>query len=66
MVNLKSILKPQFIQTWIADWKEHGFKQFVKQRGLKVVIVIFIFYLIRDSLLYLLLPYLAARGLLGC
>ncbi|MFQ5604369.1 MAG: hypothetical protein ACE5HS_13960 [bacterium] len=61
---IKRILKPRIIQEWTAIWKEQGFRGFVKQKGWKIVIAIFVFYLIRDSFLYLLLPYLAARGLI--
>jgi len=38
----------------------------MKAKGWKIVLAVFLFYLIRDSLLYILLPYLAARGLFGC
>ena len=62
---LGRLLKPKIIREWTALWKEVGFWGFVKRKGWKVVTAIFIFYLIRDSFLYLLLPYLAARGLLG-
>lgn len=65
-LNFRKLLKPQFILEWRAVWKEHGFKTFVKQKGWKVVAIFFLFYLIRDSIIYLLLPYLAAKGLLGC
>lgn len=46
--------------------KEVGFKEFVRQKGWKIILAIFLFYLIRDSLLYFVLPYMAARGLFGC
>jgi len=61
-----SLLKPAFIQEWMAVWKEHGFREFIRQKGWKVVAAVILFYLIRDSILYLALPYFAARGLLGC
>lgn len=60
------LLKPQFIQDWMSPWKEHGFKEFARQKGWKVVATVFLFYLVRDSILYILIPVLAARGLLGC
>jgi hypothetical protein len=63
--GLRRILKPKIIREWTALWKEVGFWQFVKQKGWRIVVAIIIFYLIRDSFLYLLLPYLAARGLFG-
>lgn len=63
---LARIFKPQIIRKWTGQLKELGFSGFVKQNGWKVIIAIFLFYLIRDSLLYIVVPYLAARGLLGC
>jgi len=50
----------------MALWKARGFKEFVRQKGWKVVAAVFLFYLVRDSILYILIPVLAARGLLGC
>ncbi len=64
--TIKRILKPKIIQEWTALLKEKGLREFLKQKGWKIVVAVFLFYLIRDSLLYLVLPYLAARGLLGC
>lgn len=63
---LAKIFKPQVIQEWTTAWKEKGFRGLVKEKGWKIVAAVFLFYLIRDSLIYLILPYLAARGLLGC
>ena len=60
------VLKPKIIQEWVAVWKEHGLKEFIKRKGWKIVAAVFLFYLIRDSFLYLFLPYVATRGLLGC
>ncbi|MFQ5708308.1 MAG: hypothetical protein ACE5HO_12705 [bacterium] len=60
---VKRVLKPQFIQEWTGLWKEFGFLGLVKRKGWRIVTVIVIFYLIRDSILYLLLPYLAYLGL---
>jgi len=64
--SIKRILKPKIIQEWTALLKEKGLREFLTQKGWKIVVAVFLFYLIRDSLLYLVLPYLAARGLLGC
>ncbi|TDI99204.1 MAG: hypothetical protein E2O76_06900 [Caldithrix sp.] len=63
---MQRVLKPKIIQDWAAVWREHGFKEFIKRKGWKIVAAVFLFYLIRDSFLYIFLPYLAARGLLGC
>ncbi|HEX9654942.1 MAG TPA: hypothetical protein VGA99_14635 [bacterium] len=60
------MFKPRLIQEWTAIWKEKGCRGLIREKGWKIVAAVFMFYLIRDSLIYLILPYLAARGLLGC
>ena len=51
--------QPNFIKKWLKIYKEDGFKIFIKKKGIKVVLVVIIFYLIRDSFLYIFLPYIA-------
>ncbi|MEW5795291.1 MAG: hypothetical protein AB1772_02925 [Candidatus Zixiibacteriota bacterium] len=41
------------------------FRYLVKRHGWKLVGAIVIYYLIRDTLLYIILPYLIARGILS-
>lgn len=41
------------------SWKE------VRALGWKMILVFILFYLIRDSILYILLPYLAYKGFFG-
>lgn len=53
---------PEFIREYVQIWKAEGFKALVKQKGWKVVAIIFFYYLIRDSTLYILIPYLIAKG----
>ena len=48
------------------DLREKGPKQFIKDVGWKVALAIFMYYLIRDSILYILIPYLIARGIISC
>ncbi|MCH8928672.1 MAG: hypothetical protein IIB39_08160 [Candidatus Marinimicrobia bacterium] len=56
-------LLPLFIIEWVKLLREEGFKVFVKKRGWKVLWTIVIFYLIRDSILYILIPFLIYLGL---
>lgn len=58
-------LTPAFIREWVGIWRKEGFRALIKQKGWKVVVVIIIYYLIRDSILYILIPYLIARGLMS-
>ncbi len=43
--------------------KEKGVRGFIKTVGWKVVAFIFIYYLVRDVTLYILIPYLIAKGI---
>lgn len=43
--------------------KRQGFKSLIRERGWKVVGVVVGYYLIRDTLLYIVVPYFVARGL---
>ena len=53
-----------FILDSITMIRQSGFKEFFRRRGWKVIVVVFLYYLIRDSFLYILLPYLVAREIL--
>lgn len=44
-----------------ATFKEGGFKAVVRRYGWKLFAVFFAYYLIRDAILYLLIPYLVAQ-----
>lgn len=54
---------PRKIRELRAQLKEKGFKKFISELGWKVLLGIFLYYLVRDTLLYIVLPYLIARGL---
>lgn len=42
-------------------FKEGGFKGVVRRYGWKIFAVFFVYYLVRDLTLYVLIPYLVAR-----
>jgi hypothetical protein len=44
--------------------KREGFKSLLSKRGWKVFAVIVAYYTVRDTILYILVPYLIARGIL--
>ena len=44
-----------------ATFKEGGFKGVWKRYGWKVVVGIFVYYLVRDSVLYILIPWMIAK-----
>ena len=43
--------------------KRHGLRELLRQRGWKFIAAVIAYYLVRDSLLYILVPLLVARGL---
>ncbi len=61
-----SIYKPNFLSEWNSIRQEGGYKLLIKKKGWVVVVAFFTFYLIRDSILYLLIPYLAFKGIITC
>lgn len=48
----------------IAIVRAHGFRELIRRRGMKLVVAVVAYYLIRDTLIYLVIPYCIARGIL--
>jgi len=61
-----SFRQPEFIDEWLNIYREGGFSKLIKEKGFVVLVTFFLFYLIRDSILYLLLPYLAYSNFNSC
>jgi hypothetical protein len=57
------ILKPKFILDW---GEEGGYYKLLKKKGSIVLVAFILFYLIRDSLLYIVIPVLIAKGFITC
>lgn len=59
----------RFYKVYIIDsiliTKNQGFKQLIKQKGWKIFLIIFLYYLIRDTLLYIVIPFFIARGIIS-
>lgn len=51
----------QLIQECRHTFKEGGIKAVIRRYGWKIFAVFFVYYLIRDVTLYILLPYLIAK-----
>lgn len=45
--------------------KDHGFKELFKRRGWKLLLIIISYYAVRDTLIYLVIPYLIAKGIIS-
>ncbi|MFQ6616498.1 MAG: hypothetical protein ACE5HZ_06985 [Fidelibacterota bacterium] len=57
---------PKIVREWRSIYREGGFKLLIRKKGWVILVAFFAFYLVRDSVLYLLLPYLAIRGVISC
>tara|TARA_B100000579_G_scaffold426393_1_gene433547 strand:+ start:1417 stop:1644 length:228 start_codon:yes stop_codon:yes gene_type:complete len=62
-MKIKEKLIPKFLYKYVIYYQNHGFKKTIKKFGWKLIIIISIFYLIRDSILYIIIPYFAIKGL---
>jgi hypothetical protein len=60
-MKIKKLLRVKFIQEYIAVFKEDGFKGVLRKGGWKILIIFFMFFLVK-GLLWLLIPYLIAKG----
>tara|TARA_B100000945_G_C20339810_1_gene576773 strand:- start:777 stop:968 length:192 start_codon:yes stop_codon:yes gene_type:complete len=63
-MTIKEKLIPKFLRKYVFYLKEHGFKKTFKKFGWKLFAVIFLFYLVRDSILYIIIPYLVLKGII--
>jgi hypothetical protein len=61
--NLVFRLYKYYIIDSIIIVKKFGFKELVRKRGVKFFYIIFGYYLVRDTLIYIVIPYCVARGL---
>ena len=60
---MKKISNFSWLKEWKTIYKEEGFKVLIQKKGWTVAFVVFIFFLTK-GLMWLLLPYLLAKGLL--
>ena len=61
-MKIKKLFRVKFLEEYIAVFKEDGFKGVLRKGGWKILFYFFMFYLIRDSILYILIPYLVVKG----
>jgi hypothetical protein len=59
-----NLFKSKFLSKYTKIYKEDGFKGVLKEGGWRIVIYFFLFYLIRDTILYIIIPYLIVRGII--
>ena len=70
--NLAVQVRKDFFQTVPAEFGQSVFSKFrwrfmflFKKYGWKMILAIFVYYLVRDTTLYVLIPFLIARKVLG-
>ncbi len=63
---MRKILKPAWLEKYTGIYRESGWKGIIKTGGIKLIVAFFLFYLIRDSILYILPIYLGLQGIQSC
>ena len=56
-------LIPKFLRESINYFRKNGFKKTLKKLGWKMIFLIVLYYLIRDSILYIIIPYFVGKKL---
>ena len=63
-MSIRNLFKSKFLRKYTKIYKENGFKGVLKEGGWKVITYFVLFYLIRDTILYIIVPYLIVRGII--
>ena len=64
-MSIRNLFKSKFLIKYTQIYKQDGFKGVLKEGGWRIIISFFLFYLIRDTILYIIIPYLIVRGFLN-
>mgnify|MGYP000139614871 FL=1 len=63
-MRFKNPVKIKSLEKYIAIFKEDGFKGLIKEGGWRLLFFFFMYYLIRDTILYIIIPYLIVKGII--
>ena len=63
---MRNLIKPKWVEKYTKVYRDSGWRGVVRKGGIKLIIGFFLFYLIRDSILYLLPIYLSIYGIQSC
>ena len=58
--------QPKFINGWLDIYRTGGFTKLIREKGWAVLVTFFLFYLIRDSILYIFIPFLVYSNFSTC
>ena len=63
-MSIRNLFKSKFLRKYTKIYKEDGFKAVFKEGGWRVITYFVLFYLIRDTILYIIVPYLIVKGII--
>jgi len=63
-MSIRNLSKSKFLKKYTKIYKQDGFKGVLKVGGWKVITYFVLFYLIRDTILYIIIPYLIVKGII--
>ena len=63
-MSIRNLFKSKFLKKYTKIYKQDGFKGVLKVGGWKVITYFVLFYLIRDTILYIIIPYLIVKGII--
>jgi len=63
-MSIRNLFKSKFLKKYTKIYKEDGFKGVLKEGGWRVITYFVLFYLIRDTILYIIIPYLIVKGII--
>ena len=63
-MSIRNLFKSKFLKKYTKIYKEDGFKGVLKEGGWRVITYFVLFYLIRDTILYIIVPYLIVKGII--
>ncbi len=63
-MSIKNLFKSKFLSKYTKIYKKDGFKGVLKEGGWRVITYFVLFYLIRDTILYIIVPYLIVKGII--
>jgi len=57
-------MTPKWIKKYITIYKDYGFKGLIKKTPIWVLVLLFLFFLLKGIFFYVLIPYFITKGLL--
>ena len=66
MKSFTNIFSIEFLKSCKETFKNDGFRALIKKEGWSIVALFFLFYLIRDSTIFIIIPYIGISSLSTC